>query len=312
MIAVAADPTGSRYSYKGEWHTGQDVHRVSIRADDPLELVTLSRKRAAMAARRTNGVRLRIVSVECDGDAEECVCIKVTHKSSLYVTRDYVLTHNTGTLHTLAVSLARQKIETFYFALEMGSARLVRRMLGHVGGFNSAMFKFGDDHLMQRVLTAREALPPMRLLDCPGLSFSRLKATASDAVTRLGSKVFVLDYWQLVRPDPGARNRTEHLDDVAQWCADFAAEHKVTWLIASQENREGHTRGSDGLIMACDWHAVLHKHDTPYFLGDRGKVETLWMDVKYSRDGSGDGIGGPEEPLLYIDPRGPHLAELPR
>jgi replicative DNA helicase len=218
----------------------------------------------------------------------------------------------TGTLHTLALALAQQKIPTFYFAFEMGAARLVERMLGHIGGFNSAMFKHKDNDLQRRVNFSRQALPDMRLMDCPGMSFDRLRAVANEAVLRLGTKLFVLDYWQLVKDPKRTANRSEFLDEVAQWTADFAKEHRVTWLIASQENREGQTRGSDGLVMACDWIAALHKHEKPFFLGAMGEVETLWMDVEYSRDGPGGPIGGAEEPLLFIDPRGPHLAEIPQ
>lgn len=224
----------------------------------------------------------------------------------------------TGCCHTVALAAARQGIPTMYLALEMGSARLVQRMLGHAGtfgeppgGFNSAMFRHRDGLLMDKVLGAREHLPPMRLLDCPGMRFSRLRSVASEAVVRLGTKLFVLDYYQLVRGDEGSRNRTEHLDDVAQWVAAFSAEHKVTWIVASQENREGYTRGSDGLIMSADWLATLHKHEQRFYLEGHGHVETLWMTVDYSRDGPGDNIGGPEDVRLFIDPRGPHLAEMP-
>lgn len=218
----------------------------------------------------------------------------------------------TGVCHTLAVAMARQAVPTLYLACEMGSARLVKRMLGHVGGFNSGMFRHLDPQLERTVLGAREALPgSLRVLDCPGLTFDRLRSVASEAVMRLGTKLFVLDYWQLVKPSGEERNRAEFLDRVAQWIADFAHEHRTTWIVASQENREGHTRGSDGLLMACDWIAALRKHDEQFFLPDLGRVETLWMDVEYSRDGPGDSIGGPDKPLLFIHPHGPHLAELP-
>ena len=311
MVARAAKPMPTRYSYRGEIRAGRTVYRVNIRADRPHELCRLASKRAALTASRINGVRLRVISVEPAGEAE-CVCIKVTHPSSLYVTRDYILTHNTGCAHSLLLTLARQAVPSAYFALEMGSGRLAKRMLGHIGGFNSAMFKHVDDRTITRTVEATRALGalPLWFVDCPGMKFARLRAAAAQLATAYGVRAFVLDYWQLVNPDQPTRNKADFLADVAQWCADHAHEHGTTWLICSQENRTGESYGSDGLVKACDWHAVLHKHEQKLHLGET-QVETLWMDVKFARDGNGDSIGDEKNPVLYIDPRGPHLAELP-
>lgn len=218
----------------------------------------------------------------------------------------------TGCAHTLLLALARQGVPSAYFALEMGSARLAKRMLGHIGGFNSAMFKHVDERTITRTIEASRALGalPLWFVDCPGMKFSRLRAAAAQLTTAYGVKTFVLDYWQLVNPDQPTRNKADFLAEVAQWCADHAHEHGTTWLICSQENRTGESYGSDGLVKACDWHAVLHKHDQKYILGET-PVETLWMDVKYARDGSGDSIGDEKSAVLYIDPHGPHLEQLP-
>lgn len=218
----------------------------------------------------------------------------------------------TGAAHSLVLALARQRVPSAYFALEMGSSRLAKRMLGHIGGFNSAMFKHVDEHTISRALEASRALSalPLWFVDCPGMKFSRLRATAAQLTAAYGVRVFVLDYWQLVNPDQPTRNKADFLAEVAQWCADHAHEHGTTWLICSQENRTGESYGSDGLVKACDWHAVLHKHEQKLHLGET-QVETLWMDVKFARDGSGDSIGDERNPVLYIDQRGPHLEQLP-
>lgn len=216
-----------------------------------------------------------------------------------------------GTAHSLLLTLARQGVPSAYFALEMGSARLAKRMLAHVGGFNSAMFKHVDERTIVKTIEATRALGAMPLwfVDCPGMKFARLRAAAAQLTTAYGVRAFVLDYWQLVNPDQPTRNKADFLADVAQWCADHAHEHGTTWLICSQENRTGESYGSDGLVKACDWHAVLHKHEQKLHLGDTA-VETLWMDVKFARDGNGDSIGDEQSAVLYIDPRGPHLAEI--
>ena len=188
----------------------------------------------------------------------------------------------------------------------------MQRMLAECGGFNSAMFKHPDDYLLQRVGQARGALDaiPLYLMDCPAIRFSRLRALADQLMQVNGIRVFALDYWQLVNPDQPTRNTAEFLADVAQFCADHAHEHGTTWLVASQENRTGESYGSDGLVKACDWLASIEKHEDKLGHPPLGMVETVWLDVRYARDGNGDPIGQPDHPVLMINPMGPHLAEI--
>ena len=92
-----------------------------------------------------------------------------------------------GCCHSVLVALAQQCVPSAYLAFEMGSARLAKRMLGHVGGFNSAMFKHVDEHTISRALEASRALSalPLWFVDCPGMKFSRLRATAAQLTAEL-------------------------------------------------------------------------------------------------------------------------------
>ena len=215
-------------------------------------------------------------------------------------------------MQTLALAMARNRVPTCYLALEMGGARIVQRMLAQLGGFNSAMFRHADQHLLERVERARPELDaiPLYLMDCPAIRFSKLQTLADQLMQASGIRVFVLDYWQLVKPDGKVTNRAEFPADVAQWCADHAPQHGTTWLVASQENRLGESYGSDGLVKACDWLAGIEKHEEKFDHLRLGKVETVWLDVRYARDGSGDPIGTADSPKLMLNPCGPHLAEI--
>lgn len=216
-------------------------------------------------------------------------------------------------LQTMALAMAQlSRVPTCFLSLEMGRARIVQRMLAQSGGFNSAMFNFADDLLLRQVALARPPLDsiPLYLLDCPAIRFSRLQAVADQLVQTHGVRVFALDYWQLVKPDGHVANRAEFLAEVAQWCADHAHEHGTTWLIASQENRSGESYGSDGLAKACDWLANIEKHETKLGHPTLHLVETVWLDVRFARDGAGDNVGSPESPELMLHPDGPHLADV--
>lgn len=66
----------------------------------------LLRRKASQWKRRKKALRRRIVAVRPAGEAE-CVCIRVSARDSLYVTRDFVVTHNTAFSHGLGLSFLR-------------------------------------------------------------------------------------------------------------------------------------------------------------------------------------------------------------
>ena len=88
--------------------------------------------------------------------------------------------------------------------------------------------------------------------DAPGLTFDGLKDMVSRAVAKGKIKGYILDYWQLVGGKPKNKNTAEHLDEVAQWIADFARKHNIFAVVAAQINQEGNTRGGEGIRLAFD------------------------------------------------------------
>ncbi|KNB53007.1 PhoH family protein [Streptomyces caatingaensis] len=72
-----------------------DSHVVDIRLPEGIEPFRLARKREAYHAAGGGGRPMRFIdSIEPAG-REEAVCIQVAAEDSLYVTQDYLLTHNT-------------------------------------------------------------------------------------------------------------------------------------------------------------------------------------------------------------------------
>lgn len=83
------------YTYKGERKEGRLDHRVYIRFPDPNKLFTLDHKKErAQKGQYSDILKLRIVKVEELGECET-QCISVDHPEHLYVTDDFIVTHNT-------------------------------------------------------------------------------------------------------------------------------------------------------------------------------------------------------------------------
>lgn len=86
------------YTYKGVKKPGKPAYTICIRHTKPSDLVSLPRKkdRCNDDNQYSSKLKLRVVSVEEIG-THEAQCISIEHRDHLYVTDDYVVTHNTYT-----------------------------------------------------------------------------------------------------------------------------------------------------------------------------------------------------------------------
>ena len=84
------------YTYKGERKEGIPAYILSIRHKQPQALFRLPRKKekAPQHYQYADRLKLRIKSVEYVGN-KEAQCIEVDHPDHLYITDDYIVTHNT-------------------------------------------------------------------------------------------------------------------------------------------------------------------------------------------------------------------------
>lgn len=83
-----------QYTYRGETRTGQLAYRMMIHVPETLAPFFCARKAVRWTPRAKYPVRRQIVSIEPAGMAE-CTCIYVGHPKHLFITKDYLVTHNT-------------------------------------------------------------------------------------------------------------------------------------------------------------------------------------------------------------------------
>ena len=99
------------YTYKGEKLAGLDNYVVSISVPDKKRLFSLARKKDLVGNVDIKQLRRVFSHYELVGE-KECQCISVEHPSHLYITDDYVLTHNTYVvLAHAAKQLLEKKVE---------------------------------------------------------------------------------------------------------------------------------------------------------------------------------------------------------
>jgi len=87
----------TKYDYLGEKRIGRKSYRVRVRFTEPKELFNLPRKRDQVSENsQYSKCNLAIESIK-DVGIKECTCISVNHPDHLYITDDYIVTHNTFT-----------------------------------------------------------------------------------------------------------------------------------------------------------------------------------------------------------------------
>lgn len=84
------------YTYKDEKKTGRRAYSIRIRYRNIRDLVSLPRKKDRVSDNpQYSDYQLRITNIEKLPTQEEMQCISVLDKNQLYITDDYITTHNT-------------------------------------------------------------------------------------------------------------------------------------------------------------------------------------------------------------------------
>jgi ATP-dependent Clp protease ATP-binding subunit ClpB len=106
-IAVISEKQ-PRYSYLGEARQGRTSYTVRIRHPEPRRLVSLARKCERLPKDYQYKANLKNVVVRTEPlRVDETRCIMIDHPDQLYVTDNYVVTHNTAIVEGLAQRIIR-------------------------------------------------------------------------------------------------------------------------------------------------------------------------------------------------------------
>jgi replicative DNA helicase len=131
----------------------QDAFIVSLMLEDRSEVFKLGRKKQRVAGMKTTHTNHRLVLSSIKAvEHEVCQCIAVSHPSKLYVTDDFVVTHNTWMMLYIALHNWRvHKKNVLFVSMEMSPLAIAQRVAAmytqtpygqlKVGGFSSQTYK---------------------------------------------------------------------------------------------------------------------------------------------------------------------------
>jgi replicative DNA helicase len=169
-------------------------------------------------------------------------CIAVTHPSRLYVTDDYIVTHNTA----FALNIAQHVGVTLrgtvlVLSLEMSAQQLVQRMLCSEAKVDAQAVRTGflSSSDWHRLTAAAGRLSEAKIFidDSPGVTVLEARAKARRMKAEHGLDMLVVDYLQLMRGRASLDNRQQEISEISRSLKALAKELNVPVVALSQLSR---------------------------------------------------------------------------
>lgn len=229
----------SYYTYKGKRHKGKDSHLLQINLDfNPfLAENELKRGRFNIKSKIRSNYRY-IKNVEYYGE-EECVCISVEDESSLYVTDDFLLTHNTTSLINLGYGAVMSGHRVYHFHAEQMSQVIQARYMSRFLGVNYADLKTKDageiDKRLELWNQIIENNGDLIINKCAGGTIGSIRSF----VYKHGyPDVIIIDYADKLVPKNRYSERRHEIASIYDEMVMMADEFNCSILTASQTHRE--------------------------------------------------------------------------
>lgn len=245
---AAKKPKQPFYTYKGERKEGLPCWTVNIAHPHLETLFTLPEKSVRATVRKRRKLPT-FTSIE-PTRITEAQCIKVSHPSELYITDNYVVTHNTAFALNLAHNVAvTAKQPVLVFSLEMSKEQLVDRLLAMESGVNAWALRTGNltDADFEKIGLAMGTLSEAKMFidDTPGITVSDLRTKARREAHKHGLGLIIVDYLQLMSGGSrfgGSDNRVQEISEISRGLKSIARELNVPLIALSQLSRSVESR----------------------------------------------------------------------
>lgn len=190
-----------------------------------------------------------IDSVVKNDEQEECICISVSSKDRLYITDEYIPTHNTAFM----LSCARNAVAEFgkkglIFSLEMSKMQLVDRIISSETEIPLDKISKGslDDYETNRLETGTVKLDVGKNLfidDTAAISILELRAKAKRFKIKYDIQWIMVDYLQLMRGLPDKMGiREQEISSISRGLKALAKELNIPVIALSQLSRAVESR----------------------------------------------------------------------
>ncbi|MBX3591375.1 MAG: replicative DNA helicase [Burkholderiaceae bacterium] len=277
----------------GERRDGLPAFVCTISHPEPASLFLLGDKVARVAHGRVAHGRVRrklpvIVSIEATRRTA-VQCIAVSHPSRLYITDDYVVTHNTSLALNIAEHVAvDQGLPVAVFSMEMGATQLAMRMVCSVGRLDQQRLRTGRliDDDWPRLTSAIQKMQDSQLFidETPALNALELRARARRLSRQCGKLgLIVVDYLQLMSATSSGENRATEISEISRALKALAKELDCPVIALSQLNRSLEQRPNKRPVMS-------DLRESGAIEQDADVIVFIYRDEVYNPDSTDKGV----------------------
>ncbi|QQK01338.1 replicative DNA helicase [Burkholderia anthina] len=226
----------------GERHAGATAYVCTISHPEPQSLFLFEGKRERLTAGRARRKMPMIAGIE-PSRRTATQCISVSHPSRLYVTDDFVVTHNTAFSMNIGEYVAVEYgLPVAVFSMEMPGTQLVMRMLGSIGRLDQHRMRTGrlTDEDWPKLTHAVQKMSEAQIFidETGGLNPMELRSRARRLARQCGKLgLIIVDYLQLMSGSSQGENRATEISEISRSLKSLAKELDVPVIALSQLNR---------------------------------------------------------------------------
>lgn len=241
-----------------QWPTGYGV-RTTTQLRCGLDTIAAAGSMTPYAGRRETALMAPVLQIEAVRRVATVPvrCVEVDNPAHLYLAgRGMVPTHNsTLGLDFMRSCSIKHQLPSVIFSLEMSKSEIVMRLLSAEAKIKLADMRSGrmsdDDwtRLARRMSEISEA--PLYIDDSPNLTMMEIRAKARRLSQKVGLRMIVVDYMQLMSSGKKYESRQQEVSDFSRSLKLMAKELHVPVIAISQLNR-GPEQRTDKKPMVSD------------------------------------------------------------
>lgn len=233
------------YVKNGERKYTTQQYVCKIRHEHAEQLFLSDRKKELARRTKNTSVRLNIKKIE-KIESAECCCISVSHKTGLYITNDYIVTHNSAVAGNIAATCAADGIPTLIFSLEMPAEAVITRIVARYSSINSRNLRSGRiaDNQWSKAVSVVDGVSkwPLYIDDKPDITPTEIRAKARQMKKEKGLGLLIVDYIQLIQVRGQHDTREQAVAEISRTLKAIARELDVPVIGLSQLNRQVDSR----------------------------------------------------------------------